>query len=208
MLPVAIEFARRGWASVVLLRRGYGTSGGNWAEQYGTCDDPDYVAAGSEAALDLQDAIAFLAQRPDMDADRIISVGWSAGGFATVALSAEMVPGLRAAISLAGGRGSLFPGEVCKEDRLIQAFRVFGMHSRVPMLWIYAQNDSFFSPDLARRFFQAFTASGGKAKLIEAPTFGNDGHGLFSASAIPIWLPLVDVFLKNEGLDVGDKSSK
>jgi hypothetical protein len=35
MLPQAIEFARRGWAAVVVMRRGYGDSGGDWTDSYG-----------------------------------------------------------------------------------------------------------------------------------------------------------------------------
>jgi len=106
MLPQAIEFARRGWAAVVVLRRGYGGSGGGWAETYGPCANPDYVAAGSAGAADLNAAISFLGGRPDVDTSRMIAVGVSAGGFATVALTADPPPGLVAAISFAGGRGS------------------------------------------------------------------------------------------------------
>ena len=45
MLPQAIEFARRGWAAVVVMRRGYGNSGGDWADGYGYCGNPNYIAA-------------------------------------------------------------------------------------------------------------------------------------------------------------------
>jgi hypothetical protein len=31
-LPQAIEFARRGWASAIVMRRGYGKSSGKWEE--------------------------------------------------------------------------------------------------------------------------------------------------------------------------------
>ena len=47
MLPQALEFARRGWAAAVVMRRGYGNSDGGWAETYGSCDNPNYIAAAS-----------------------------------------------------------------------------------------------------------------------------------------------------------------
>ena len=107
MLPQAIEFARRGWAAVVVMRRGYGNSGGEWADGYGYCGNPDYRRRGNAGAADLKAAIAFLVSRPDIDPSRVISVGVSAGGFATVALTADPPPELVAAISFAGGRGSM-----------------------------------------------------------------------------------------------------
>ena len=49
MLPEAVEFARRGWAAVVVMRRGYGGSGGGWAEDYGACNNPNYLAVAANA---------------------------------------------------------------------------------------------------------------------------------------------------------------
>src|SRR5271170_4150658 len=37
-LPQALEFARRGCAALMLMRRGYGNSDGGWAESYGPCN--------------------------------------------------------------------------------------------------------------------------------------------------------------------------
>jgi dienelactone hydrolase len=200
LLPQALEFARRGWATLIVMRRGYGSSDGGWAETYGTCADPNYVAAGEAGAADLKTAIELVSHRPDIDPSRMIAVGVSAGGFATVALSADPPPGLVAAISFAGGRGSLENGRVCRPDRLIDAFRAFGKRSRVPMLWIYAANDHFFAPDLAQRLKAAFTAGGGDVDFIAAPAFGSDGHGLFSPAGIPQWTPDVDAFLQQHDL--------
>jgi len=200
MLPQALEFARRGFAAVVLMRRGYGSSDGNWAEDYGSCGDADYVAAGAASAADLKRAIAFLAGRPDVDTSRTIGIGVSAGGFATVALAADAPAGLVAAINFAGGRGSLRDDEVCRPDRLIEAYRVFGAHARIPMLWVYADNDHFFGPSLAQKFKAAFTGSGGSVDFVEAPAFGSDGHGLFSPAGIPAWSGFVDTFLQRHDL--------
>jgi dienelactone hydrolase len=200
LIPEATEFARRGWAAAIVMRRGFGDSGGGFAEDRGSCQDPNYLRAASAAAADLKAAIAVLAKRPDIDAFRILSVGVSAGGFATVALTAEPPPGLLAGVSFAGGRGSDKPDEVCHDDRMVAAFGALGKQSRLPSLWVYADNDHFFGPALAERFRDAFASAGGNVTFVKAPPFGIDGHGLFSRSGIPIWAPLVDDFLKAQNL--------
>lgn len=202
MLPQAEEFARRGWAAVVVMRRGYGNSGGSYAEGDRACAaNPRYYASGVESANDLRAAIAYLSGLPEVDPTRIISVGWSAGGFATVALTADPPPGLVAGISFAGGRGSPARDEVCNSGDLVRAFGSFGEHSHVPMLWIYARNDHFFTPEMAGAFYHAFTDAGGSAQLVSAGSFGADGHTLFfSRAGIPIWGPMVDDFLQSRHL--------
>jgi len=201
MIPQAREFARRGWTAVVILRRGYGDSGGGFEEDAKACSNrPDYYDSGKESARDLRESIAYLSKRPEVDPSRIISVGISAGGFATVALTADPPPGLVAAISFAGGRGSKRPDEVCNPPELIRAFRSFGEKSRIPMLWVYSENDHFFGPQIAQEFFQAFTQAGGKATFIRAAPFRHDGHALFSLGGISIWPAMVDDFLKSQNL--------
>jgi dienelactone hydrolase len=200
MLPQAMEFARRGWAVVIVMRRGYGSSDGGWAEAYGSCDSANYTAAGTAGAADLKTTLEFVAHRPDIDPTRIIAVGVSAGGFATVAITADPPPGLVAAISFAGGRGSQESDKVCAPDHLVAAFRAFGQRSRVPMLWVYAENDHFFGPALAQQFKAAFTSGGGSVDFVTAPAFGNDGHSLFSAAGISDWTPYVEKFLQQRNL--------
>ncbi len=200
MLPQALEFARRGWAAAIVMRRGYGGSDGGWAETFGPCNNPNYIAAGKAGAADLRTALEFLSHRPDVDPARMIAVGVSAGGFATVALTADPPPGLVAAISFAGGRGSQESDQVCRTDRLIDAFRAFGKTSRVPMLWVYAANDHFFGPALAQQLKAAFTQGGGNVDFLAAPAFGDDGHSLFSPAGITVWTPYVEAFLQQENL--------
>jgi dienelactone hydrolase len=202
LLPEAIELVRRGWTAAIVMRRGYGDSGGGFAEDRGPCQDPNYLRAAVAAVADLKAAVGFLAKRADIDATRILSIGVSAGGFATVALAADPPPGLVAGVSFAGGRGSDKPDQVCGEDKEVAAFAAFGKSSRVPMLWVYAQNDHFFGPPLAQRFRDAFVGSGGKLTFIKAPPFGTDGHFLFSLSGIPEWTPMVEEFLRSQNLVV------
>lgn len=200
MQPQAIEFARRGWTVVVVMRRGFGDSGGRYDEDAHACGHADFTGATNEAVAQLGDAVAYLSKRREVDASRIIGVGVSTGGMAMVALSADPPPGLVAAINFAGGRGSQAPDVVCNADLLVDAFGTFGKRSRIPMLWVYSQNDHFFGPQLAQRFYHAFTIAGGNASFVLAPPFRADGHHLFSLDGIPIWTPMVDEFLKSQNL--------
>jgi dienelactone hydrolase len=195
-----LEFARRGFAVAIVMRRGYGDSGGELAEHSGPCSHPDYIRSGRAGASDIKAAIVALGKRNDVDAARVIAVGQSAGGLASVALAADPPPGLIAAINFAGGRGSRADFDVCTENRLVDAFRVFGKTSRLPMLWVYTANDHFFEPKLAEKFHDAFKAGGGRVQFIRAPAFGKDGHSLFSSGGIPRWTPYVDKFLADHNL--------
>src|SRR6185437_3988862 len=150
LLPQATEFARRGWAAAAVLRRGYGHSGGPWAEDYHGCANADYYDAGLASAADLAGIVSELGKRPDVDATRVVSVGVSAGGFATVALTADPPAGLRAAISFAGGRGSLTPDTVCSEAKLIDAFRKYGKRSRIPCYGSTRRTTTFLARVLPR----------------------------------------------------------
>ena len=196
----AREFARRGWAAVVFMRRGYGRSQGGWAEANGSCADPHYAEAGRAGAREIAAVAAFMADQPYVRSGGWISVGVSAGGFATVALAAAAPRGLAAAIAFAPGRGSPSPDTVCREDRLVEAFGEFGATSRIPLLWVSAENDHFFGPRLVDRLTEAFSRSGGTLTLVRTPPFGADGHALFSAKGIPLWTPIVDRFLTTTDL--------
>jgi len=197
---IAIEFARRGFAALVVLRRGYGTSPGDKVDSYGSCSHPDYRGALAISVADLQAAIAAMKNRDDVTTDGMIAIGHSAGGLATVGLTAQAPPGLAAAINFAGGRGSIRAGMVCGDNALVDLFRQLGTTSRTPMLWVYAENDGFFSPDLAHRFRDSFAAGGGKVSFIDAPAFGDDGHYLFSSGSASTWTPYVDNFLRAHNL--------
>jgi dienelactone hydrolase len=204
-IPQAREFARRGWTTVIVMRRGFGDSGGGYEEEGRACSRmPNYYGATKESVKDLREAAAYLRARPDVDPSRMISIGVSTGGLAMVGLAADPPPGLMAAINFAGGRGSNAPDNVCNPEVLVDAFAEFGRHSKVPMLWIYAANDHYFGPALAQAFYRAFTRSGGNAKFVAMGAFGEDGHGLFSLAGIPIWTPIVDNFLQSQNLVLRD----
>jgi dienelactone hydrolase len=205
MWAQAMAFARRGWVAVAFMRRGYGRSQGVWAAPAGPCSNRDYARAGLAEASDIAAVATFMSGQNYVSKGKWISVGVSAGGFATVALTSQAPRDLAAAIAFAPGRGSSAPDTVCGENGLVAAFAQYGKTSRVPLLWVSAENDHFFGPQLTGKLTAAFSRAGGHLAFVGAPAFGDDGHMLFSAHGLTIWSPIVDKFLASNNLVLRDR---
>ena len=205
MWAQAMAFARRGWVAVAFMRRGYGRSQGAWAQPRGSCANRDYASAGLTEAADIAAVAKFMSGQNYVSKGKWISVGVSAGGFATVALTSQAPPDLAAAIVFAPGRGSSAPDTVCAENSLVAAFAQYGRTSRVPLLWVSAANDHFFGPQLTERFTAAFSKAGGHLDFVGMPAFGDDGHMLFSAGGLSIWPPISDKFLAANNLALRER---
>lgn len=194
-------FMSRGYVVVLPLRRGYGETGGSWAEGYGSCQNPNYYHAGLQGAADIKAALDFMRAQSYVAADRSLIVGQSAGGWATLAFSSQNPAGVSGMIDFAGGRGGhqkLPEGGIgnCTPNALVTAAGRYGATARVPTLWIYTANDSFFEPSLARRMFEAYNAAGGKGVYRPLDAFGRDGHNLAgSDSGVSMWQGPVSEFL-------------
>ncbi len=195
---------KRGYVVVLPVRRGYGKTGGDWAETYGRCDGADYRRAGLETARDIQAAIAYMTKQPIVRPERVLVVGQSAGGWGSLALSSLNPPEVAAILDFAGGRGGYADGKPnnnCTPDRLVEAAGEYGKTARVPTLWIFTENDLFFNPSLSRRMAEAYAAAGGKAEYNLLKPFGKDGHTLFSsADGVGRWREIVEKFLGANGL--------
>jgi dienelactone hydrolase len=193
----AIVFAQRGYAVAILMRSGYGQSTGPYMEALGPCTERTYKAAGDAAAADVLAALAVLRKERWVDPARVVLVGHSMGGFAALAASATDPPGVLGIISFAGAVGSPRPDFICQPDRLIDAARAFGRTGRIPGLWIFAQNDHYFGPELTRAMFDAYRAKGAPTSLFVAPPYGQDGHTLIWAPDGTAWWPEAASFLKS-----------
>ena len=192
-------FVTRGYAVAVPQRPGHGESGGLYYEDQGGCTNADYRRAGYGAASSIAAVIDYLTRQPFVRKTGVIVTGQSAGAWGGIALAARNVREVKAVIAFAPGRGGRIDGETgknCAPERLIAAAREFGEKARIPTLWIYAENDSYFPPALSRKIAEAFRLSGGKAEVHILPPFGTDGHELIRApEAVPVWAPLVERFL-------------
>src|SRR5262245_17047385 len=146
-------------------------------------------------------------QQPFVDPSRLVVAGISTGGWAALALAARNPAGLRLVVNFAGGRGGHAygrPNAVCAQDRLIAATAAFGRTARVPTFWAYAENDSFFAPDLAAAMAGAFTAAGGSAEFNLLPADGEEGHALVDDRAgWRLWGPALEKALTRYNEDAG-----
>lgn len=200
----AREFARRGYYAVTFLRRGYGESEGHQVST-GGCKGTNRTEEGFEAAKDVNGIIAWLKTKPQVDAARGLVVGQSHGGFTTVATAATNPPGVVAAINFAGGIDNR--ESRCGESWLVEAMQNYGAVAKVPMLWVYTENDLLFGPALSGAMFNAFVGAGGKADYKLAPPFKDNGHYLFSMDGTTTWAPYVDDFLRRVGLPTWRKEA-
>lgn len=151
-------FAMRGHFVVAPVGTGYGASAidiperalyGPFFAKIGKCSNPSFRSAGMAVAqADLWIIDHMVADKRIMPKD-VIVVGQSAGGWGSIALSSLNPPQVRAIITFAAGRGGRVDGKPnnnCAPDKLVEATREFGRTSRIPMLWIYIENDTFSAP--------------------------------------------------------------
>lgn len=192
-------FVERGYVVLLPQRRGHGATGGPLAESVGSCVDPDHYRSGLVAAEDIAASIRYMAKLPFIDANDVVVVGISTGGWASLALASQTPSVARAVINIAGGRGGHAGGQanaVCGTSRLVSAAGAFGSTARIPTLWLYSENDSYFGPELARSMANAWTGNGGKADLEILPPYRDDGHKIADDRAgWNVWGPAIDRFL-------------
>jgi pimeloyl-ACP methyl ester carboxylesterase len=195
--PLA-DIARRGWLVVAIHRRGYGLSDGPMQSD-SPCAADTFISWMNADADDIQASIAAVAKRSDADPTRMIAIGESAGGAASVALGARNPPGLAAVINIAGGEH--LSGCAVVHDSIPVDFANLGSRSRIPNLWVFAKNDLNHPLDQIEVMRAAFTGAGADLKLALLEPIGDDGHtGLSSNIGRGQWLVEIDNFLRAHNL--------
>jgi len=205
LINAASVFARRGYVVVMPLRRGFGATGGEFAEDPGTCANPDYRKGEHAAADDVMAAYEYARALPYVDGNRMILAGQSAGGIVSMYAAGTRNPqGLLAVLSFAAGRGGnpdFRPGVPCAIEPVAKLLESLGGHVRAPVLLHYAENDLYFNAQTSRLWYERFTAAGARAEYVLQPPFGRDGHYIFSeALGVRYWLPAVEQFLGRYGI--------
>jgi dienelactone hydrolase len=192
---LAAWLVARGFAVLVPERPGHGATGGKYLEDQGGCDEADYSRSGHATSAEIAAALNYLRGQSFIRPDGAAVLGHSAGGWGTLALTAAEVPGVSVIIAFAPGRGGHandFPNQVCAPHSLISAAAEFGKSARLPVTWLVAANDSYFSPDLSRKLADAFRSGGAKVDFHVLAAYGGEGH----------WLPETESGVKIAGAEL------
>ena len=195
--PVVRHFVERGWMVAFPQRRGRGKSGGLYDEGFtlnrsGYSCEANLSLGGAARALEDLDVITdWIRQRVDVDTTQMLIAGTSRGGILSIAHVAQRPDVYLGAINFVGG----WIAEGCGDHRTInRTLFVDGAGFPGTSLWLYAENDSFYSLAYSRANHGSFTLAGGLGKMVElvrAP--GLNGH--FVINDETLWGPVIDDYL-------------
>jgi dienelactone hydrolase len=196
----------RGAAVVAPIRPGYGPSPGDDPEQsfsrhdaLGRCvGQADYRRTADAATRAILAAVDWLKGQRWADAQHVLLVGQSVGGFATVEAASRHPAGVVGYVNFAGGTGGdpeHAPGRSCDPGQITALYAGWGRATTLPNLWVYAENDQYWGPDVPVEWHAAFARGGSRTTFVHAPAVEDgDGHGL-SRHADRLWGGYVDSFL-------------
>ncbi|HMA09655.1 MAG TPA: dienelactone hydrolase family protein [Ramlibacter sp.] len=194
-------FVQQGFVVAVPTRIGYGDSGGEDLEETGDCSRKNFPPAFAAAARETLAVLEMARQRPDTAKDRAVIVGQSFGGAIAVATASLNPPGVQASVNFAGGGGGNPKTQAqrpCSPQQLERTYGGYGKTAKVPMLWIYTENDMYFGPRYPKEWFDAYVKGGAPAQFVQFPPHGEDGHSLFTRFP-DVWKPKVMEFLAAQG---------
>lgn len=194
---VAKFFTDRGWMVAFPQRRGRGQSDGLYDEGFNanrtfySCDR-EITLAGAERALDdLDAAVDWLRIHTDVDTTRMLVSGASRGGVLALVHAARRPDVYLGAINFVGG----WLGEGCGDYAVVNR-TLFEGGAMFPgeSIWLYGNNDSFYSVAHSQANFDAFTISGGQASFnVYTRAQGLNGH--FLTSDPHLWGTNVDAYI-------------
>lgn len=201
---VAREFLQLGVAVLMPARRGVGFSEGTYPKGFAT-NDGDATYKARVHAQDILPALAWLKTRSELDANRVILAGQSAGGYSAMYIASQPTVGLIGVIDYSGGRTDMtgVSGPSNLNQMMVDGFAEFGRTTRVPTMWIFAENDSRYTTKTMRASHAAFQAAGGNARLLLNPPLEGDGHNIHHKPAL--WRAAVKVYLQEIGVVSHDK---
>jgi dienelactone hydrolase len=196
--PIAARyFVEKGFAFLVPMRRGRGKSEGSYHEGY-QCGSE---ARGINLAVeDLDGLFTFLREQAWADTSKILIGGVSRGGILSVVYSGRRADMVKGVINFVGG----WMGESCFPDSNAGFFAEAAKKATFPMIWLYADNDNYYSTAAIKTYRAAFEKAGGKGPFHLFKDIGGNGHYLSSKPLF--WRPVLDEYLNQLGLSTGKNS--
>jgi dienelactone hydrolase len=194
-------FVSKGFTVILPTRIGYGVSGGPDADYSGACGNKNYLEGRKVAIDQSKQVLNHVFDFSYIDKTKGIVVGQSVGGFTTIGLSAENIPGLKGAVNFAGGDGGdpiKSAEKPCGEYLIKDTFAKYGASNKVLTLWLYSANDKFWGEQLPKDWFAAFQKAGGKGQFVSLPAYKENGHSIFRGD-LNAWKNDFEKFIKEIG---------
>jgi dienelactone hydrolase len=186
-------FLSRGYAVALPMMRGFAGSPGPAVRR--GCD---VAALGLLNGRDIAAVIDALAERPEIDASRIVVSGQSMGGWNTLAFGLVGHAGVKGLVNFSGG---VREGDCAKQDASLIAAAASLGRSPLPSIWFYGDNDKVFPHATWQAMYDHYIKAGGRAELVAYGSFMDDAHQMLShPESLPIWAPRLDGFLARVGL--------
>ena len=191
----------RGWQVFFPQRRGRGRSGGIYDEGL----EPDrsryssrleITMGGLNRALDDLDVVASHVFRlPDVDRECVLIGGVSRGGLLALVYAAMHPYAFRGALNFVGGwHGETTAGAVVNPTLFVRGASFPGA-----TLWVYGENDSYYSVAHSENNFRRFIAAGGRGEFQDvASPAGSPGHRIHQHPAL--WEGAIDGYLSGASL--------
>ena len=194
---------RRGFAVLAPTRLGYGPSGASIDPEaaVGPCDAKNYAQMAGAITAHIRTTIEYGRTLPWIDKDSLLLVGASVGGFGALAAAGARLPGVKGVVNFAGGTGGWVdkrPQQPCSPKAVAAQIVAAARQAPIPSIWIYAQNDRYWGPNVPRDWHAAYVAAGGQAEFHMLPPLGEDGHNIIGPGFAQ-WRPLIDRFLVSLG---------
>jgi dienelactone hydrolase len=198
---VARYLVAKGFVVLVPNRIGYWETYGSFDPENSGCRsiEPMSIAASEQVLA----AVEFAKTLPYVDSSRWLVAGQSVGGVTTVATVGRAPAGLLGGINFSGGTGGNpdnSPGRPCNPGATTQYWGQIAKDAKVPMLWLYWENDKYWGPENPKNWHKAWVDGGGIAQFYGFAAVGEDGHSGLNIS-MDQWLPVVDAFLGQLGFD-------
>lgn len=204
-------WVNKGFAVVAPIRPGYGDSGSHDVEDSGSRFDygghctskPDFARVARNASRAARTALDWVREQPWAAKDHIVLAGQSVGGLTTVALAASNPPGVLGYINFAGGAGGnpvVAPGKSCGPRLMAELMAELGKTTRLPSLWLYAENDLYWGTDVPKQWHAAFASGGSPSQFVMTlPVPNADGHALLARGG-RLWSVHIERFVSQLGL--------
>jgi len=198
---VARYLVAKGFVVMAPTRIGYWETYGDFDPENSACKniEPMSIAASQQVLA----TVEFAKTLPYVDASRWLVAGQSVGGLTAVATVGRAPMGLLGGINFSGGTGGnpdLSPANPCNPAATTRYWGDIAKNAKVPMLWMYWENDKYWGPSIPKTWHRAWVEGGGHAQFAALGPSGDNGHSGVGED-MDHWLPVVDRFLRELGFD-------